>query len=429
MSTAAAPMTASAKKVQRTYLVLTLLSTFAASFIWGVNTLFLLDAGLSNTQAFGANAFFTIGQVIFEVPTGVVADTVGRRASFLLGAATLFVSTLPYLLMWQIEAPFWGWAVASAIIGLGFTFFSGAVEAWLVDALTASGFNGNLESVFGRGQTVAGSAMLVGSVIGGVVAQLTNLGVRYILRAVMLTLTFGVAWRVMHDTGFTPVRGVGVIDEVKTVAKASVDAGWRNPPIRWLMLAAPINMGVGIYAFYALQPYLLDLYGDPDAFAVAGIAAAIVCRGANRGRVGGPTCQTFVLASHQRIDSRQCRQHRRIAVHRSHVELLGCRCAPRRLGDEHGGEQADASGLCQRADSVRTTGHCSLVRCADGVGRWRCVAGRCSVGLPTSRDTRRRIWWASAIQVVALPFALLARREDAAADHIDVPRKGPSTVR
>ena len=68
-----------ARTVERTYLVLTLLTTLASSFIWGINTIFLLDAGLSNAEAFAANAFFTVGQVIFEVPTGVVADTRGRR--------------------------------------------------------------------------------------------------------------------------------------------------------------------------------------------------------------------------------------------------------------------------------------------------------------------------------------------------------------
>ena len=82
------------KQVQRTYLLLTLLSTLSASFIWGINTLFLLDAGLSNVEAFTANAFFTGGMVLFEVPTGVVADTWGRRTSYLLGAGTLLVSTL-----------------------------------------------------------------------------------------------------------------------------------------------------------------------------------------------------------------------------------------------------------------------------------------------------------------------------------------------
>ena len=82
-------------------------------------------------------------QVLFEIPTGIVADTRGRRFSFLLGAATLLVATLLYLLMWQIRAPFLGWALASILLGLGFTFFSGATEAWLVDALRATGFTGH----------------------------------------------------------------------------------------------------------------------------------------------------------------------------------------------------------------------------------------------------------------------------------------------
>ncbi|HSX23953.1 MAG TPA: MFS transporter, partial [Candidatus Saccharimonadales bacterium] len=124
-----------AEQILRTYVTLTLLSTFASSFIWGINTLFLLSAGLNITEAFAANAFFTVGQVLFEVPTGVVADTVGRRASYLLGAATLFASTLFYLFLWHIHGPFWAWAVSSMLLGLGFTFFSGTTEAWLVDGL------------------------------------------------------------------------------------------------------------------------------------------------------------------------------------------------------------------------------------------------------------------------------------------------------
>jgi MFS family permease len=262
--------------VQRTYLLLMLLSTLAASFIWGINTLFLLDAGLSNTEAFAANAFFTLGQVVFEVPTGVVADTVGRRASYLLGAGTLLLSTLLYLLMWQVEAPLWGWALASVTIGLGFTFFSGAVEAWLVDALNFNEFDGNLEGVFAKGQVVTGVAMLTGSVAGGFIAQATNLGVPYIVRAVVLGATLVTAWLLMKDIGFTPERSAGPVAEVRRVVSASIDAGWRNRPIRWLMLASPFSMGVGIYAFYAMQPYLLELYGDEQAYGIAGIAAAVV---------------------------------------------------------------------------------------------------------------------------------------------------------
>lgn len=269
-------MNAAARKIQRVYLTLTLGNTLAASFIWGINTLFLLDAGLTNFEAFAANAFFTAGMVIFELPTGVVADGWGRRVSFLLGTVTLAGATLLYYLLWQLSAPFWWWAAVSVLLGLGFTFFSGAVEAWLVDALHFSGYDGALEAVFGRGQMVAGVAMLAGSVAGGVIAQVTDLGVPFLVRAGVLAAMFAVAFRLMHDVGFTPERSARPLQATRAVLRASVDAGLKKPPVRFIMLAAPFVQGVGFYVFYALQPYLLELFGDPRAYSVAALAAAIV---------------------------------------------------------------------------------------------------------------------------------------------------------
>ena len=279
---------ATPRSIQRTYLLLLLGNTLAASFIWGINTIFLLDAGLSNLEAFAANAFFTAGMVLFEVPTGIVADTIGRRASYLLGTVTLTASTLLYVLLWQIEAPFWQWAIVSLLVGLGFTFFSGAVEAWLVDALTATGFTGELESVFGRGQIVTGVAMLTGSVAGGFIAQQTSLGVPFVLRGLVLMAMFGVAFRLMHDVGFTAEKGGRPLAEMRKIASASIEYGWRVPAVKWLMVEALFTGGVGIYAFYALQPYLLELYGDPHAYQIAGLVAAIVAGAQILGGVAAP---------------------------------------------------------------------------------------------------------------------------------------------
>jgi MFS family permease len=276
------------RSIQRTYLTLLLGNTLAASFIWGINTIFLLDAGLSNLEAFAANAFFTGGMVLFEVPTGIVADTVGRRRSYLLGTITLTLSTFLYVLLWQIEAPFWEWAVASMLLGLGFTFFSGAVEAWLVDALTATGFTGEMETVFGRGQIVTGVAMLTGSVAGGFIAQQTSLGVPFVLRGFVLIVMFGLAFRLMHDIGFTPEKGGRPLAEMRKIAANSIEYGWRVPAVKWLMVEALFTGGVGIYAFYALQPYLLELYGDPHAYQIAGLVAAIVAGAQIAGGVAAP---------------------------------------------------------------------------------------------------------------------------------------------
>ena len=277
------------RSIQRTYLLLLLGNTLAASFIWGINTIFLLDAGLSNLEAFAANAFFTAGMVLFEVPTGIVADTVGRRASYLLGTLTLTASTLLYVMLWQVEAPFWQWAVVSLLLGLGFTFFSGAVEAWLVDALVATGYRGDMETVFGRGQMVTGAAMLGGSVAGGFIAQQTSLGVPFVLRGVILSVMFVVAFRLMHDIGFSPEKGGRPLAEMRKVASASIEYGWRVPAVKWLMVEALFTGGVGIYAFYALQPYLLELYGDPQAYQIAGLVAAIVAGAQILGGVAAPS--------------------------------------------------------------------------------------------------------------------------------------------
>ena len=269
-------MNKASRAVQRTYLTLQLFNTLAASLIWGINTLFLLNAGLSNTQAFAANAFFTLGFVLFEIPTGVVADLKGRKVSYLLGVLTLTVSTLIYLYMWRVSAPFWAWAISSMLLGLGFTFFSGAVEAWLADALDHTGYKDKLESVLAKGEIVEGAAMLTGSVAGGFLAQVTNLGVPYLLRAGLLVVNFLFALVLMKDLGFKPAKGKQPITEVKKIVRGSIKHGLRNPPVRWLMLAAPFMGGVSIYAFYAMQPYLLQLYGNQNAYGIAGIAAAVV---------------------------------------------------------------------------------------------------------------------------------------------------------
>jgi len=273
-----------AKTVRRTYYVLTAGNTLAASLIWGINTIFLLDAGLTNFQAFAANACYTAGMVLFEIPTGIVADRWGRRVSFLCGTLTLAASTALYVLLWQLRSPFSWWAVVSALLGLGFTFFSGATEAWLVDALTATRFEGQLESVFGRAQVVSGAMMLSGSVAGGYLAQLTNLGVPYVARAAILVGVFVLAFFAMHDIGFTPDREERPLTEMRQILGSSVEHGLKVPPVRAIMLAGMFSGGVGIYVFYALQPYLLDLWGNQRAYGIAGLVAAI---GAGAQIIGG----------------------------------------------------------------------------------------------------------------------------------------------
>lgn len=262
------------RRVLAGYFTLSGLYTLSAALIWGVNTLFLLDAGLSFFEVFVANAAFSAGMVLFEVPTGVVADTLGRRVSFLLSVVVLSATTLLYVALAQVDAGVVAFSVVSVGMGLGFTFYSGAMEAWLVDALAATGFTGALDSVFARGQQITGAAMLVGTIGGGLLGQI-DLSVPYVVRAALLGVVFVLAYAVMFDVGFEPrrVSARELPGEVARSAHAGVVFGWRQRPLRLLMLASCVQLGFFTWAFYAAQPYLLDLL-ESDAIWVAGLVAA-----------------------------------------------------------------------------------------------------------------------------------------------------------
>jgi MFS family permease len=264
------------ERVVRHYLVISGLFTLSASLIWGVNTLFLLDAGLDIFEVFIANSAFTVGTILFELPTGVVADTTGRRRSFLLSAAILMIGTLAYVAISIIGGGLVLFATASLVLGIGFCFYSGAVEAWLVDALRATGYEGQLDPIFARGAMISGAAMLIGSVGGGLLGTI-DLAWPYLLRAGLLATAFVVALNVMHDIGFTPrATTLSVLpDELNKVLRASLTFGWNRPSLRLLMLVSVFQNAFMMWGFYAWQPYFLELLGR-DAVWVTGLVSALI---------------------------------------------------------------------------------------------------------------------------------------------------------
>jgi MFS family permease len=264
----------SERRIVRTYYALAGVYTLAASLIWAINTLFLLDAGLDIGEVFVANAAFSVGMVVFEIPTGVVADTLGRRVSYLLSVGVLAGTTVLYLLVAAADGGVVAFSVVSVLMGLGFTLYSGALEAWLVDALGAVGADDSLDHVFARGAQWTAAAMLVGTVGGGVLGQV-DLALPFVARTVVLVLLAGVAAGTMRDIGFEPIRlRVGELPAAMVgQARTGITFGWGNRGLRMITLAGVVRSGFLFWGFYASQPYFLSLLGE-DAVWVVGVTTA-----------------------------------------------------------------------------------------------------------------------------------------------------------
>ncbi len=257
------------------YLTTSALFALAASLIWGVNTLFLMEAGLDIFQVMLVNTAFTVGQIVFEVPTGVVADTIGRKASFMIGTITLVISTLLYVASSQYHWGIWAFIGASIILGLGFTFQTGAVDAWLVDALAFTDYEGTRERVFAWGGMVFGGSMLVGTLAGGFLGQV-DLSWPYIVRAALLVVCFIAAGVMMEDLGFQkrPLRFSTLGAETRKILDAGITYGWNHRVVRPLMFVSATTGVFFLYGFYSWQRYALDLLGREFIW-VVGVLAAV----------------------------------------------------------------------------------------------------------------------------------------------------------
>ena len=123
---------------------------------------------------------------------------------------------------------------------------------------------------------------------------------------------FVVAFAVMHDVGFVPRRitAAQLPGEIARNARAGVAYGWAQRPLRLLMLASLLQVGFISWAFYASQPYLLDLL-DSDAIWVAGLVAA------------GIALSTIVGNQLVEMLSRRCRRRTTLLLGAAAVQSCG----------------------------------------------------------------------------------------------------------
>ena len=270
-------MRQTSRTVRRTYYVLSAGNTLAASLIWGINTIFLLDAGLTNFEAFAANACFTAGMVLFEIPTGVVADRWGRRASFLCGTLTL--AQRP-----QVSTCCSGsCAQQFVLVGDRFRAPRTRIHLLLWCNRGLAGRRADRDQVRGpaRGRFRPRPGDLrcddAGRLGGRWLSRPAHQPRRAVRgpgrnsdRDVLLALFM------MRDLGFTPDRGDRPLAEMKKILNSSVEHGLKVPAVRAIMLAGMFSGGVGIYVYYALQPHLLNLWGNQKAYGIAGLVAALV---------------------------------------------------------------------------------------------------------------------------------------------------------
>lgn len=143
-----------------------LYSTFAELLILGpILVLFLTAKGLSFAEILLLQSISSIAVVIFEVPTGAIADKVSRKLSLFLGSFLWGIS----LIIYCIGTNFIVFSIAEIIFSLGSSLKSGADNALIYDTLKTLGKEKDFTTIEGKARGNLFYSQAIGSIIAGFV--------------------------------------------------------------------------------------------------------------------------------------------------------------------------------------------------------------------------------------------------------------------
>jgi MFS family permease len=242
---------------ERLYVARTTLAGFFASMSIALYSLYVVrDAHLDPFQLVIVGAALEGSAFLCEVPTGIVADAFSRRLSVLVGTVLFGLGPVVFGLFPSFE----GILAGQVFFGVGYTFISGALEAWLADEVGEE----PAARIYPRAAQWRQSAAVAGILVGAALGLLDHRapfivgGAGYALVAIPLAMT-------MTEAGYQPASRLGrsVWSHLGTTARQGFAAATGARSVRNAFLVT-FFAGASSEAFDRLAGYhLLENIGVP----------------------------------------------------------------------------------------------------------------------------------------------------------------------
>lgn len=212
--------------------------------------LFYKDMGFSDRESFLLKAFYSIAIVIFEIPSGYVADVIGRRKTLVFGS---ILGTLGFF-VYATTSGFYGFLVAEIILGIGQSFVSGADSAIMYDSLKAVGRQNEYVKYEGRNFTLGNYAEALAGILGGTLAAI-NMRYPFIIQTGIAFMAVPASFMLIEPIRSEIRKKPGLKDIVDVVWFATV----KNAKLRYNLLFSSILGTATLTMAWIYQLYLNDI--------------------------------------------------------------------------------------------------------------------------------------------------------------------------
>jgi MFS transporter, DHA3 family, tetracycline resistance protein len=239
-------------------------SAFGDTIVWVLAPVYFVQTvGMSPLQLVLVGTFMELTVFLFEVPTGIVADVYSRRLSiviglFVMGAAIVFVGSVP-----EAWAVILGWSVW----GFGYTFTSGAADAWLADEIGVD----KVRPVYLRSAQVSRVVSLVGIAIS-VALGLVAVWLPIVVGGCVIAATGVAVVLLMPETGFAPAPREEMEGAIRTMARTGRTGARlvRQTPLLLLILGISASWGAWSEGYDRLsEAHIIRDVGLPSFFGLS----------------------------------------------------------------------------------------------------------------------------------------------------------------
>ncbi|SMO38442.1 Major Facilitator Superfamily protein [Saccharicrinis carchari] len=212
--------------------------------------LFYKDMGFTDRESFQLKAFYSIAIVIFEIPSGYLADVLGRRKTLIIGSV---LGTLGFL-VYSTTSGFYWFLVAELILGVGQSFVSGADSAIMYDSLKHMRRENEYVKYEGRNFTVGNYSEALAGLLGGTLAAI-NIRYPFMFQTAIAFMAVPASIMLVEPMRSVRSRKPGLKDILNVVWYATV----KNAKLRYNLVYSSILGTATLTMAWMYQLYLNDI--------------------------------------------------------------------------------------------------------------------------------------------------------------------------
>lgn len=233
--------------------------TMILFFAWPFMVLYFTQLGFSPSQIGILLGIWPLSSILFEIPTGAIADLYGRKTSVITG----MVATGIFMFSIYFFNNYYMIMLLLALSGIFMTLVSGSFEAWTVDLVKANKIK--TETYFSKSQSINSFGIVISGLLGALLVGLFGTKIIWIAAGQSFILA---GFILGFGKEFFEKKKVRIRDSLKNVWKQSKDSinyGYKHHVLFYLFIIAFVfSVSMSLRSFVAWTPVLTH-YGFPDS--------------------------------------------------------------------------------------------------------------------------------------------------------------------